>query len=185
MSNNCSVKILFTGEKENLEKVKDLIIKPSIYSNESICFDYIKDKVPGISNKQIYQLFGCDLNKLLHDKYSNADVLKFNNKVNKLLEQESWIGLRDYYINDSAREVNFSITNETLLINCEFSSYCPTNFFAVVAKDFDLKLKTVEFIEGDKTIISYIDHNNQCIDITNNSSNILTNKIFRDYSLEL
>lgn len=119
------------------------------------------------------------------NKYTPEESKLFENKVQKLLKQEGWIGFRDSYINESSREVSAYYKDKTLIIEAEFSWYCPTLFFAKIAQDSKVTMKALEFIEGNETVISYINSKGKCVDIKNNADSILSYQEFRDYSVEL
>lgn len=185
MSNHASVKIYFDGSSKQLEKVKDLIITEGKFSQNTIDFSYVKPMLPGISNKNIFELFGCDWNKFILKQYTSEEIQKFEEKVHKFLKQEGWIGFRDSYINESSRDATAYYKDKTLVIEAEFSWYCPTLFFVKIAQDFQLTMKALEFVEGNETIISYMDSKGKCVDIKNSSESILKSQEFRDYSVEL
>lgn len=185
MPNYASTKIFFEGSKTKLQEIEKLLIKPGRYSEYAIDFSYIEGKVPGISDKSVYQLFGCDWEKYVMKEYSTEEFNVFHNKVTKLIKSEKWIGLRDNYINDSSQDVVTQYEDGKLVINVTFNWYCPTLFFAKIAEDFGVNLKVLEFVEGNETFISYVDSEGQCIDLKNSFATIRENETFRNLAIEL
>ena len=103
--------------------------------------------------------------------------------VQQLIKSEGWIGLRDGYINESARDVSVDLQENNLIIEVTFSWYCPTLFFFKIAQNFNVNVKILEFVEGQHTIISHFNDNKDCIDVLNNHENILNNQLFRNLSI--
>lgn len=185
MANYCNAKIKFEGSKEKLEEIANLITKPGRFSSLSIDYSYLEPSLPGIENKFIFQLFGCDWYKFISDEYTEQEKQKFHKKVESLIKSEGWIGLRDGYINESARDVSVDLQENNLIIEVTFSWYCPTLFFFKIAQNFNVNVKILEFVEGQHTIISHFNDNKDCIDVLNNHENILNNQLFRNLSIEL
>lgn len=89
MSNHASVTVIFDGSQKQLNKIYDMILVDGI-EGKSVNFNYIEPFLPGLSDRQIYALFGADVDK----DYSQEEIDIFHNKVNKLLSDNGWIGLR-------------------------------------------------------------------------------------------
>jgi hypothetical protein len=185
MANYASAKVVFEGNQDQLEKVKNLVITKGRFSEHAIDFSYVKPMLPGVRDKQLFELFGCDWDNFVMKKYTPEEKEKYTQKVEALIKREGWIGFRDNYINDSSRDASAEYKDDKLVIKAEFSWYCPTLFFAKVAEDFGLNVKVLEFVEGNNTVISYIDSKGKCIDVVNNAQNIIENQEFRNYAIEL
>lgn len=184
MSNHASTIIHFEGSKTKLQEIEKLLIRPGTHSDHEINFSYVDGKVPGIDNKFVYQLFGCDWNKYLRKEYNTEEMHQFNQKVAQLVKSQKWIGLRDAYVNRS-QDVSSQHLENKLVIRATFNWYCPTLFFAKIAEDFGVNVKILEFIEGNETVISYIDKKGDCVDVKNSLQSIIENQDFRDLSVEL
>lgn len=184
MSNHASTVIYFEGSKQKLHDIEKLLIKTGTHGNHEINFSYVDGKVPGIDNKFVYQLFGCDWNKYIRKEYSPEEMHVFNQKVAHLVKSQKWIGLRDGYVNHSF-DVSAQHIDNKLVIHANFNWYCPTLFFAKIAEDFGVNVKILEFVEGNETVINYIDKKGNCIDIKNSLQSIIENQDFRDLSVEL
>lgn len=185
MANYASTKIFFEGSDSQLKQIEKLLIKPGVYSQYAIDFSYMNGKVPGISDKQMYQLFGCDWDKYIRKEYSTKDINVFRKKVAQLIDSEKWIGLRDSYVNESSQDVVAEYEDNKLVIKATFSWYCPTLFFTKVAQDFGLTVKVLEFLEGNETYISYVEKDGQTVDLKNNFDTIRENENFRNLAIEL
>lgn len=180
MSNHASVTVIFDGSQKQLNKIYDMILVDGI-EGKSVNFNYVEPFLPGLSDRQIYALFGADVDK----DYSQEEIDIFHNKVNKLLSDNGWIGLRDHYINTSSHNSVAFFKEDSLVVQTTFSSYTPTLFFHKIATDFKCSMAVLEYMEGMYTLVSYVDKNGQCFDSKNTNDNILNNEEFRDYSIKL
>lgn len=185
MSNTAIVKVFFEGSTTQLKKVNDLIITKGPFNKTIIDFDYIKPMVPGIKDKQMYELFNCDFYKLNSDEYSPEETKQYHDNVEQLVKSQGWIGMRDMYVNQPSWNAETSYKDGRLKVEASFHWYVPTLFFAKIAKDFGLTMKALEFVEGNNTFLSYTNETGVCIDIKNSHESIINNEIFRDYSIEL
>ena len=102
MSNHASVKIYFDGSSKQLERVKDLIITEGKFSKNAIDFSYVKPMLPGISNKNIFELI--DKKDKILNKYEKLDIRTVDNYITR------YKTLFNYFLDNDFIYTNYFLT---------------------------------------------------------------------------
>lgn len=153
MANNCEATIIFSGEKNTLENIKNSIITKDYRGNTTVSFALVEPLVPSIRDNELFKMVGCDYYDFITTKDQNHKQ-KIWDKVVTFLERNHWIGLRDTYINN-VWNTEVESQDGKLILNLEMPWYCPTKFFELISNQLKADLVLIERVEGNFTHMTY------------------------------
>lgn len=166
MANNCYATIKFTGSEAQLNEIEKNIITKDRFDKDSLSFDLVEKLLPGVKDKDLFALVGCDYNKLILNRYSESEIAQWHAKVEKFVADNHWIGFRDDYINN-VWSLESKKDSHSLTLELELPWYCPYNFFFFVAEKFNVQVSLLEKIEGNYTKIIF-EKDDEISVVTNN-----------------
>lgn len=171
MANNCEATIIFSGDNQTLENIKNSLITTNKWGHNTISFALVEPLVPSIRDNELFKMVGCDYYEFITSE-EGVEKQKVWDKVSNFLEKNNWIDLRDSYINNVW---NTEVISELgkLTLNLEMPWYCPTKFFERVANQYKVELVLIERVEGNFTHMTY-QENDKYITIKTDLNHSLT-----------
>lgn len=185
MANYAKAVIFFEGEDKDIKLLQENLLTKDRYRKDIFNTDFLIDKVPGISDNAVFELFGFSYDKYYLKEYTEDDIKKYEGKVDKLIKQNKWLGLKDNYINNSVSDISIQHTPNKLVVKATFRSIFPDKLFLELSKKYNLNLKMINYYEGYRTTIITKDSKNKLHYLKNAASEITTNKKFRNLAVEL
>lgn len=156
MANNADTTVIFTGKAETLHYLgKTLITTPKRGSHQkkTLNFTTINHLVPGLDDKELYLLLGCDYDSYLFagnaPHMTQDEAKKWDEKVDAFLKHNGWVAKPGYFRNERLWDLQISEPNHhSLTMTMTFAWYCPFEFFKYHAEKNDVSVIVWEKLEG-------------------------------------
>lgn len=181
MANTCNSKVHFTGNEKDLKSIVDNIITLD-KERKQLSYKLIEHLVPSDKDEFLYEKIGINYTDyLLH--FSAEKKEDAREKMKKFLKENNYIGTNQEYINRRIWEFDYTLENNSLILEIESAWHCPVNFFIYIAQEFNVNFFIYEQVEGNQTTI-YYKENNTIQEIELNIENLVYNKEFQSCLLQ-